>query len=355
MPNKETSIQRSKKSTITLAEIGVKEGLGLIVPGGSAMYEIGKVLFEHGRRYIQDRNESRIDEFNKLLLEGVPESEQDKLINNEFSIEDYCSLLSSAIADDEQVKLQYYSTLLKSVILNKINPVYKIHILKSLKELSSEDIDYAKEIYIASKHVFKGPNSISAQVKSLVSPGDPLKIVSLQKLTRLGFLVNSTKDECLMPSKIMEEVVESIFSEEFLTPEAIGKQAWLKLEVGIFCCDLTKNGDFIRRMSNIYQALDVRAGGAAVPRIGAFLFLCDLLIVYFSKEDDAATWAEFGSKIRKNHIIKVYIAEDENDHFVDYLRENKSILDVSIIRNRAEDYDEFKKKLEIILFGEEQH
>jgi len=346
---KEKSIGRAKKSTISLAEIGVKEGLGLLVPGGGLIYSVGELLFEHGKRFMQDRNEERIDEFNRFLLTGASKAESEVLLHTEFSIEDYCALLSSAIADDEDVKLQFYSHLFKSILLGKIEAAYKLHILKCVKELTSSEIDFMRELYVSSRHDFKGPNSASAQIKALTFTTDPLRNVSLQKLTRMGLLLHSEKDKSLMPTKILDNAVASLYPEEQLTPKAIGKTAWRKYYISSFYCNLTKSEYFTMQISQLCHDLDVRTSIAAVPRGQAGLFPHPVTILGFDKTDDAAVWAEFSGKIRGTQIVKVYLADGDGEEPVDFLPEKEETISMTVRRGCPEDFQRLKEALEAIL------
>ncbi len=349
MTNADKSLGRAKKSTVSLAEIGVKEGLGLLLPGGGLIYSVGKVLFEHGKRYMQDRNEARIDEFNRLLLAGMTEEESEPLLHTEFSIEDYCSLLSSAIADDEDAKLQFYSQLFKTIILGKIEATYKLHILKCVKELTSTEINFLRELYISSRHDFKGPNSASAQVKALTVTSDPLKNVSLQKLSRMGMLIHSEKEKCLVPTKILDSMVSSLYQEEQLTPKAIGKIAWRNYFIPTFYCDLTKREYFATRISQLCNDLDVRTTTAAVRRELTPFYPHPVTILGFDKADDAAVWEEFGEKIRGKQIVKVYLMDADGEEPIDFLPRKEAAICLPLRRNCAEDFHRLKEALEAIL------
>lgn len=66
--DKDKSIVRAKKSTKTIADLLIREGMDLIIPKGGFIYDASKALVNHGKSYFNDRTENRIEDFHSVLF-----------------------------------------------------------------------------------------------------------------------------------------------------------------------------------------------------------------------------------------------------------------------------------------------
>jgi hypothetical protein len=236
--NNNKSIARSKKSVITIAEVLAKEGLTKVVPGGGILYEGAKALFRHGKQYFKDRTENRLEEFHQALLLGkLDEDEFSEFIEKEFEIDDYYAILSSCVQDIENEKVTIYSQLMRSLIERKLEPALRRHFITSCRELSYIDICFLRELYINSKYDLMTVGGTAEQVKKLLSTNDVHKRISIERLTSRAFLEENEP----RLTAIAHEFVNSIYSDEELQPEAIGRQAWTGIHVVITSFKLGKD------------------------------------------------------------------------------------------------------------------
>ncbi len=153
--------------------------------------------------------EKRITDFHQRLLneeEAVPFKEDD--------IQDYTRLIEAMIRDDEDEKAEYYSRLFSSIAKGKFDKIEKLEILKIVKSLTSYDIELVRRKYV----------TLNYDVKSVVPNIDLINPYSLPRLLDLHIMEET--EESLDLSDIGNRFLHLIYSEEELTPEAIGKTVW---------------------------------------------------------------------------------------------------------------------------------
>ncbi len=224
------SIARTKKSTAKISDFLIKEGAAALVPGGGLFYDAGKALFQHGKQYFQDRTEIRLDEFHQALLTGnFNDEEFDKFLGKEFELDDYYSVLSSCAQDIEDEKIRIYSQLMQSLITKNIATEIRRHFITSSKALTFSELSFLKELYIKSKFYLMTVGGTAEQIKNLLSPQNILTELTIEKLIAGGF-VHKNKSGL---TAVGEQYTESIFIENELKPEAIGKKPWTGINIAI--------------------------------------------------------------------------------------------------------------------------
>ena len=136
--------------------------------------------------------------------------------NKEFFIEDYYSILNHILQDEEDAKIQIYAKIFKGIILDLIPLEYKIHIIKSARELKFSDFELMRRLYINDKYEFKVPGNRTKQIKQLTNTNDPMESHSIQSLIRLGFLLDKDGNDPPWPSKLLKMLVELLYDEKEL-------------------------------------------------------------------------------------------------------------------------------------------
>ncbi len=232
--SKNKSIDRSKKTTFTVAEILAKEGLTAIIPGCGFLYDSAKALFNHGKQYYKDRTEDRLEEFHQAILTGdMSEEETTKFLEKEFVLDDYYAVLSSCVQDIESEKVRIYSHLMRSLIDRVLDSAQRRHFITSVKSLSYSDLCFLKDLYINSKYDLMTVGGSAQQLKELLSVSGPFRGQSIKNLASHSFI----KDDKSGITEMAESFVSSIFSVQELLPESIGRKPWTGINIVIvsFC------------------------------------------------------------------------------------------------------------------------
>jgi hypothetical protein len=216
------SLDRSLVSTLSLADVLLEEGVK-IIPGGELAYKLTKILGKHARQYLVDRREERFAKFHQQILVGIAPESQEDFLKAKFSMEDYSAILTHIVQDEENAKVDLYARLFKAIILGVVVSDYKNHFIKATRELTKFDFDIMRQMHIYDTYELMGFADRSAQLSTLLKPTDPLTVVSLDKLTRLGFLWS--RNDPPQPTKLLKPMVEIFFSKEELMPESIGARA----------------------------------------------------------------------------------------------------------------------------------
>lgn len=212
---KKESISRSKKTVVRLVDFLAEEGMSKI-PSGTRLYKCSKILLKHAVKFFTDSRDIRIKEFHETILEGIDPDKQDNLLNKEFSIADYYSILNHILQDEEDTKIQVYAKIFKGIILGLIPLKYKIHIIKSTRELKFSDFELMRLLYINDKYEFITPGNRINQIKQLTDTNDPIKSYSIQSLIRLGFLLDRDGNKPPWPSELLKILVELLYDEKEL-------------------------------------------------------------------------------------------------------------------------------------------
>jgi hypothetical protein len=314
------SVARTKKSAITLLDALGPEVLGTLVPGLGLAYKLSEILITHAWEFHVDRRKARIDEFHQTLLYGADEKDFESFLNKPFSIEDYYTLLDSAVHDQEDAKIPVYSKFFSALIEQTVPQTYKIHLIKALKELTCSDLDLLREIYISSKHDFVKEGGRNKQLREIVETADPIKSYSVQTFLRLGFIrltgqgFGDTKGTPT-PTDLLEAFMNAAFDQDELTPEAIGKKAWKQIGfVFIVIPDTEKYNDLMVLLKRTLTDLSIRSLIVPVQkgephvnlRISAGLIVC--LDAKAGEKGSAMSSFMNHPQIKNRKIIKILLS-----------------------------------------------
>lgn len=166
------SLKRAKNSVIKLADFVAESALST-VPGGTPAYKVAKILVSHAREFFSDRRDERIEEFHRHLLSEGDKSYWEDLKDREIPISEYYALLNSVVQDEEDKKIAFYAKVFRLILLEKIEPKYRTHVVRSVRELKASDFELMKQIYISEKYEQKGPGYRRRQVAALTNPDSP--------------------------------------------------------------------------------------------------------------------------------------------------------------------------------------
>ena len=302
------SKSRGKGSALTFASELAKEGLSAVVPGGGLMYEGVKVLVKHGMQFYQDRKDARIESFHDAILSPLGDETLEGVLNKEFCLADYTLLLSHAIQDEEEEKVEIYSRIFKALQNDLIPPSFKLHILKSSRDLSRSDFGLMREIFIASTYEFKDEGDRDRQVKERTTSMDPMKNLSIQNLIRLGYLYEKGSDQPPYPTELLKTLVCAIHQGDELKPQTIGKQTWLG-QIYLGCFDLDNYSDLFLRITTNLERHHIRTV-MAVPneKSGISFGFSSLVVLFINKETQTAVEEYKQRNLKDNKkVVKVYL------------------------------------------------
>ncbi|MFC1769797.1 hypothetical protein ACFLZI_01915, partial [Nitrospirota bacterium] len=216
------SLQRSKKSIVTLAQIMGPRAMDLLVPGTGMAFDALKACLEHVGQFYKDRSEDRIENLHKMLFEDCTNEEAMELLGKDLSAEDYHSILSALIQDEEDAKTKIYASILKAIIEGRVDKKYRAHMIRSAKEMNIATFELMRRIFIASQVLFEGQKSIELQISGMFKSSDPLDNFAAQNLLRYGYIdENYSKNQ-----ELLDTLVSVVFEQSELTPTSIGKKAW---------------------------------------------------------------------------------------------------------------------------------
>lgn len=316
---KRQSLNRSKKSVLSLSEIAGKEALNSLIPGSGLIYSLSKLLLRHGKEFYRERTESRINDFHKALLEGTGEADIDSLMKASFSLEDYYSLLSRAVQDDEDSKVGIYAKIFHALIKKAIPEKYKLHFTKSIRELSYHDIQLIREIYIRAKYEFKRGPGLSKQVITFTNTDDPIKNYAIQKLTGLGFLKTTEYEsikygevkekEGLIPSDLLYAIAEVIFDPEDLKPHSIGQEVWKNIPpIRILASNLEKHQRVLTLIAEALYDLNLRSV-ITIPKSMKYSNNGIILLVIDNQQSSQNEMAIIAEKNKHCRLVKIITSE----------------------------------------------
>jgi len=231
--NTSKSFERSKKSFITIAKILAKGTCTALIPGSGMAFEVAGTLANHVKQIYKDRTENRFQEFHQHILgDGISEKEQREFIEKPITLEDYCSLLSAAIQDDEDKKVQLYANLLRSLAMGIIPQESKVHTIKVAKAITFEEAEFIKKFYIYKKHDIFPETGPSVSASSLLKINNFMDRIKLQNLVRLGIFFEPSSEH-FEPTQLLSIIVEGLYEKEALNPDAIQKLTWSGLNIMI--------------------------------------------------------------------------------------------------------------------------
>jgi len=213
--NREKSLIRSKKSLVRLSDF-IAESAVSTIPGGAPVYKLSKILFNHAKKFVNDRQDARLKEFHEKILKEGDVDYLEEIKDKEFSIDEYYSLLNHVVQDEEDTKVEFYAKLFRIILSGKIPEEYRAHVIRSSSELKHSDIELLRKIYINEKYEFKAPGNRTIQVRNITQPKSPLETYSIQTLIRFGYLSEAVDNQPPWPTELLKITVESLFKEDEL-------------------------------------------------------------------------------------------------------------------------------------------
>jgi len=280
-PSETKSLERSLKTTLSLGDVLIEEGVK-IVPGGELAYKLVKVLGQHARQFYQERTERRLEDFHGKILTGIPQQSQEDFLRRQFSLDDYYSILHRLVQDEENEKIGIYAKLFQSLVLQALPPDWKTTILKAARELSFSDFDLMRRIYVSDKFDLIGCSNKRSQIERFTKTNDPTMSASIENLIRLGFL---SRQDPPMPTRTLRSSAEAVYDASQLTPESIGGKVQTiasERDTIIFVCDPLGDMNYFARITALRDALlreDILSRIAApITAIGGYLTIVGVCI-----------------------------------------------------------------------------
>jgi hypothetical protein len=111
--------------------------------------------------------------------------------------------------------VSFYASFFRALIERSIPQEYKVHLIKSLKELTVSDLALLRKIYITSRHDFVNRKGKSELTRSIVETQDPIEASSVQTLIRLGFITStqtSEKGPVIELTGLIETMVAALYT-----------------------------------------------------------------------------------------------------------------------------------------------
>lgn len=258
------SLARSKKTFFTIAQALGKEGIGALVPGGGLVFAAVAALVNHGKEFFRDRTEHRLHEFHEQLLGSTSESvDLGAFMEKPISLDDYYALLSAALQDNEELKVPLYANMLRCFVEERVPVQFRIHFLRAARELTFQELELLRKIYIYAKYDLIPVSGPSEQVSSLLQSRSPMQQVMNQNLERFGLLSRGTKAEFKL-SDVLFTLAEALFLREELVPESIGKLEWTGIHILITCFPLDDRTDIALRLENVLRRNLIKSAIATV-------------------------------------------------------------------------------------------
>src|SRR5208337_3381347 len=233
-----------KKTLTTVADSAAREGVGALIPFGGGRFDEEKSLINQSRQYFKNKTDKRLELFHEELLKDEGDKNVfDALVNKEFEIDDYYSILSKLVNDDEDKKTPIYSALFKAILKGMIPTQNKAHFIRAAKELTYSDIETMRILYIRSHFELKGEGNIANQVQQIISSRLPEIYVSVQNLTRLGFI--ETRTWAHTPNQLLFDFIQLLILTEMLTPISLGLETWRDIQV--FVAAFVEDEEFVNK------------------------------------------------------------------------------------------------------------
>jgi len=135
---------------IKITEIVGKVGLSA-VPIPPLVSEVAKLGLEKIFSYVRQRDEQRILEFYRAFLYRSELPDED-ILNAEIEESNFHALLNACVSDIEEEKTVPYANLTRSIALGRVSPELRRHFILTLRDLSWEELDLLRRIYVVTTH-----------------------------------------------------------------------------------------------------------------------------------------------------------------------------------------------------------
>lgn len=253
----EQSKSRARKTGMSLLALLGREGLAQSFPCGGLAFDLGKILVSHGVKCLRDRTEARISNFHSLLMRcDDSECSVDELLNVEFDIDDYSTILNLCIQDIEGEKVKIYAHFLRSIIINDLAIEVKRHYIKSCMEMTYYQLELMRRLYVRSEYDVMEPGLISKYMSCVLTSDDEFVKLSIAKIKSFGFI----HAENNRLTEVGKRFVRRMYGQNELVPESI---EWKRFEGATFAIvEGDNNGDMYEclceSMNNHLSALNIK-------------------------------------------------------------------------------------------------
>jgi len=251
------------------------------------------------------------------------------------------------------------------LITKSIPEKYKLHLIKSVRELTHYDIQLIREIYIRAEYEFieEGEVDKLRQVQEVLRTDDPIKNISFQTLTRLGFLSSQVVDlgvvrtDGPMPTELLNICANILFDPQELTPESIGKRAWEKFPyIPIIASDISRRQNILNVLANSLRNVRMKCVITSVPeskRTNFSVFLLSkVIILCLEKEDDMIKDSIQSfvnhSLIKEKKFIKILLSKSSTEESYDPLPELNAIGKFNFASKDSYEVKKFEEFMKII-------
>lgn len=300
--DKKKSIVRSKKSLISLGEIFVATGAATLGPKGAIGYKIAKRGIQHVLEYISDRKEERLAKFHELVLNDIPDGKQQEFLNKPFSKEDYYNLLNRVVQDEEDDKVEIYAKLFQGIVLDAIPKKYKLHLIKTTKNLSRSDLELMRTLYTRE---IKGTSVLRTFLSEKQSTSNFNETYSFQTLLRLGFLAPSSDDATpYLTTDLLKFTVEFFFDIDI---ERITPVYRKPLRVFLAYDKGTTDSNTLLRILNALQNEGINTVCACPVRTSLPLLLAPIIAICVQKQGNLIDSIRKFVPIESKEIIQVVL------------------------------------------------
>lgn len=274
-------------------------------------------IIEKGAKYFAAKQNKKIYEFNKKLFHGEASSYEKKIFKDKIlSEDDYFSLLTASINDDEEKKTTIYVTLYRNILQDKVEDnTFKI--LKILKSLTYSSLELIKKIYIFSNFEIQdngNTKTISSFLKEIQK--DENYIFEIEELKQCGAIRTTVDfDESTFDvTKFCLILAKLFFNENELTPKSINEKYWIS-KVSILS-DLN-NPENIQSISNLIQTIGIKTLSNIGFNANLKNLYADTLICIIDNKISPKTIQELKEMSKYKNIMKVSLNKTNKDWLVD--------------------------------------
>ncbi|PTS92701.1 hypothetical protein [Pseudomonas sp. HMWF006] len=229
-PRGESKGPRSR--LIKIAEVVGKVGVSA-VPIPPLVSEVAKLGLEKIFAYVRQRDEQRILEFYRAFLyrNELPGAD---ILEAEIEESNFHALLNACVSDIEEEKTVPYANLTRSIALGRVSPELRRHFILTLKDLSWEELDLLRRIYVVTTHPVIPKRGKDFDVTHLLTynPSQISETLAVANLKTKGMI----EDEKL--SSAGSSFVTACSNEHDLEPVIYDYKVWS----GFTCLILTLNG-----------------------------------------------------------------------------------------------------------------
>ncbi|WP_445620639.1 hypothetical protein ACUN8C_01640 [Kushneria sp. Sum13] len=221
-----------KKITRIIGAVSEPALKGVAGPLLAPVWDTVKAFNDAAIDQISQNREKRLDRFHRALVKGVPPNKAAMLLHsNDTDYGSYESLLNACWQDIEESKTELYARLASKVLADELRSDFRLSFIMFLRDLSSDECAFLKTLYISGKYDFLPNSSSGNQLRNLVSSQNPIEKLALKKFESY-YLFDSSESNV---THFGESFLQSIYSSQELTPQAIGKKHYKGHTARVFC------------------------------------------------------------------------------------------------------------------------